>query len=318
MGKGLHILKIAYLSGLILSLCTFTANAEAIKFTSKTGSLNGHTTYQIGSINPQTGHFPLSEIKFDMAYQTAALALEAKLTEDFSLEAEVEKNLSAKSGYMEDSDWIQSTTDKDIYSKSNNYADYLSINTKLKMKAFTVKTPLGIDQTWHINLGYKDVQANFNIIDGTEFHLSSIQSRSINIKENTVLNLKGNLLQYTVKYHMPYIEWKVQNTVGGYKDLITTLAVNISPWVWTSDRDLHVLRKKTSIAQGLGHAYSIMAKIQHKVSQNLVWNLEHQISKLESSGTQHQSFETSSRTFTKDHKIKAEQSQTKLGLTYIF
>lgn len=272
------------------------------------GYLKGDTTYHIS--------FPGGASELEFPLKTYLLGPEigwiyknAQGQEKLRVKVKWLTNIGQGSGKMKDSDWIDDDGQPglDIYSASD-----------IELEANIVHVN-GIYNFWLFKnlsigpmLGYK--YQNF------KYDVSNTNQVGYGIYAPLfTAYVPGKTLEYEVTYHIPYFGLNSDILFG--KKFLANLNVGYTPWAFANDRDDHILRYKLSKADTQGPAYVGSLHVSWNFLTHLFLTLAGEYMKIDTKGTQHQSFYAGpfvGTTFDVDDKITSQQWFFSAMVTYRF
>ncbi len=247
-------------------------------------TLSGYSTYQIGGNTnfdkegTTTFHFPISELKFPINAGLTSFKLAWEPMERLQLVGQVGSNFNwAYAGSLEDSDWLEDVTQKDIFSTSR--AD-LRVSQGLGSVVYRLNRVRDRGDFW---LG-------FLYHEQTLDYLAS-QLTQVSLTDESVepILVTGNVIGYqrTTKIH--YVTLSSEYRFGAFGEVTVVAGIGYSPWAYIQDRDDHLLRKKASTGTLRGTATSAHASVMVPVAPDwrLALGVNHEL--VETHGTQVQS-----------------------------
>ncbi len=215
------------------------------------GTMEGDTTYII----EEKGEYR-SELQFPLDVNIVNLqytnnSFEFKFASNY---------LHSEAGSFIDSDWFKTKGNeesiydvRDIYSQSDADLRAYCIDCNLDINANKLR-----DKNYTLAVGYRYQDFDFLVHD-------LVQEGSFFDREDTIIR-NGNVLDYKINYHIPYISVETENKQDKY-----TVGLNIlySPFVRVRDRDDHLLRDKISRIDARGRAVSIDSNFRYLIKKNL-------------------------------------------------
>jgi len=202
------------------------------------GTLSGNSTYRIGG-NVQYGdgsstvmHFPISELVFPLDLVMLRLHGRLELSDPWSVELDIDKNLTTDAGSMEDSDWLSPGV-RAIYSESDSDLDALIVDAKVKRQVLS-----------------RD-KLDLELIGGLKYESFSFECA--NTVQTSILaeysgSASGLVLTYDLTYTMPYvaIAGKYEMSPG----LKLSASLGYAPYVLVEDQDSHLARSPQKFSDG--------------------------------------------------------------------
>jgi outer membrane protease len=284
---------------LLLTLSSTARAAGEKTFAFGLGSLQGDTTYHISAYDA-AGSGIESELEFPL--MTIMLGVEGgyvgrneKGQEALRISLQWSVNVDNGSGLLKDSDWLTNDLDiqappspphppnsgyphpgLDIYSTSDialkaNIADLRASYNYWPSEGLAIG-PLG-------GLLYQHFKFNASNVHQVGFGPYAADYTG---------NVSGLVLTYDVTYIIPYLGMHVEMPAGTH--LQAFLDLGYSPRASAEDRDDHVLRKKVSRASTSGTAWLAALSAQWDLKDNDFFLLRGQYLRIDTSGTQTQTF----------------------------
>ncbi len=224
--------------------------------------LSGYTKYQIGgdcTVNNNSGsfRFPISELEFPLDSEYLSVKGAIEFANLLRIEGSLNKNLSADTGKMKDSDWgylyygchselPQTSSDSlDIYSESNAELDATIWDINIGCKI--VNKP---KFSMLIALGFLQQYFDFTVSDLDQWYpsyFSYFGNTNAGKKYGVYpyhLYQHGRVLEYNVTYNIPYLKFNFG--FKPVKKLVVSSDLGLSPFVSAKDYDNHILTDKIS------------------------------------------------------------------------
>jgi outer membrane protease len=291
-------------------------SSSDITFGMGIGYLNGNTLYHISSYDT-TGQGVESEIEFPLktflfSIRGGYLSKDLKGRDEAKISLQWLTNIDNGSGQLKDSDWATDAVDIDLVGAPHPGLDIFSTSDiTLKANIFDLRAsynnwlsdtlsvgPLGgfLYQNFHFDasnvnqVGYGPYAASYT---GT---------------------YPGLVLTYQVTYAVPYLGVHSQIQLG--HQFQTIIDLGYSPWTWADDKDDHVLRQKVSKASTTGKAYLAAAAVQWNIQDNDCIEVGGQYLKIDTAGTQTQTFYDGSGTIITGISDKITSQQTTITLLF--
>lgn len=285
---------ILFFSILLILSSTLFCSASNLDFGYE--KMTGDTSYQI------SGEGWKSLLEFPLDIKLVTITYQQRFNNDYELGLNYKTNLTEEAGTMKDSDWIYNQ--KIFYSESkadlnSNFYDLHLAKIK-NLDKFRLKSILG----------YKYNYFDYTIHDGTQW----------NYLYNSTSSLDGEVLDYQVTYHIPYIGFDI--STENKKQIMWNINVNFSPFLSANDRDDHILRSKLSKAETEGTGIFINYNLIYILRKNI--NLKGNISysNINTSGNQNQYYYAGDNKGTENNnitcKITSEQLSFRLALELSF
>ncbi len=235
----------------IYSFANFSKTEK--KFNIKVGSefYAGYTQYEIGGkvILPDGSkgkvHFPISQLKFPLDVLFASFFFDFKPNNENIFSFSLKKNINKSNGFTEDSDWLYSSSIKDVFSESESKINTWILDFNYKHLVYChsfLKLFFG--------LGIKFQHFNYEANDVEQWYPSQPS------KEHEYVN--GLVVTYSVNYYIPYIFINPKLKVTHELNINTKFS--FSPYTLAFDEDNHILRDKKSIGESSG--YSFLARVE--------------------------------------------------------
>lgn len=280
------------------------------------GYLTGNTLYHISSYDT-AGNGIESELEFPL--NTMLLGLEGGYVgrndqgrEALKVTVQWFTSIGSGSGKLKDSDWLSDSVDitevgsvhpgLDIYSESD------------------------ID----LNANIVDLQASYNFWASDGFAVGPLGGLLYQYFEFDASNVhqvgfgpyapgytgsvSGLVLTYEVTYVVPYIGIHSEMVVS--RGFEASVDLGYSPWASAEDKDDHVLRKKVAQASTTGKAYLAGAAVKWDFQENDRFVVGLQYLKIDTSGTQSQTFYDGSGLQFTGINDKIESQQTTVTFLY--
>lgn len=300
---------------MLLAFCFGGSAVEAAELDVSlgTGYLSGYTRYQIGGHvavadgSSEDFHFPISELKFPLDSVMGQLAVGIRLDEKLTLKLKGQTNITADTGSMEDSDWLFSVTQLDIFSESDTEmrAWLGEATVEYTLSEIYYLAGRGHEQSYraryYASLGYKYQKYSFECSNVLQWYPSLPA-----IPGDFFANLG---LKYEAEYQLPYIMLGID--IQGADKGSGGLSVGYIPVVNFKDEDQHLLRDKVNVSDHGwgGQGWIIKAAGRYVLSDH--WYLDGDLSWMtaESSGVSKASFGG-----VYDHSIEQKIENTQIGL----
>jgi len=263
------------------------------------GYLNGNTLYHISSYDT-TGQGIESELEFPLktflfSIQGGYLSKDPKGRDKVKITLQWLTSIDHGSGKLKDSDWLTNDYDiqappsppnppnsgyphpgKDIYSESD---------ISLKANIIDIR---GSYNNW--------ISGTLSVGPSGGFLYQKFQFDASNVQQVGygpyspwyTVTVPGKVLTYEVTYAIPYLGVHSQIQLG--HQFQTIIDLGYSPWAWADDKDDHVLRQKVSKASTTGKAYLAAATMQWNIQDNDCLQVGGQYLKIDTTGTQTQTF----------------------------
>jgi len=265
-------MKKTYLITIVLLLLTLiltvSISVNAANIEIGYGSLNGDTTYIIEDKDRFKSllEFPLNVNIVNLKFSN----------DNFELNL-ASSAADADAGTFYDTDWYRQEGNEesiydewDIYSESKSDLTAFILDCKLSLIPESIK-----DKDYKFNLGYKYQNFDFMIHDVIQW--------SSYYDDEDIFTSNGNVLDYEVDYHIPYIELETETV----KDKYTTgFNIAISPFVNVYDRDDHLLRDKLAYITASGRAINIGSKYTYNINKNVSFNINFDLVNIYTEGKQ--------------------------------
>lgn len=249
----------------------------------------GISAYQIGgNVNFHNEgkyflHFPVSELVFPVNYKSLNLGLRfcypGKRIQLYFNGSSTFGNQYL--GKLEDSDWINSTDKKDIFSVSDTHGC---------LDSFIIGASVLIDQH---NFFYSKLYTGIEIQYSKQYFIASnLYQYSPSDLDSTPISFKGNVLTFKRETMIPYIVLQSVHCMPSIF-LLSQGQVHFfykySPLTKITDRDDHILRKKLSIGESIGRSQLWGFRYRVFVYDNYQINIEYSEEDMMTYGTQKQS-----------------------------
>jgi outer membrane protease len=289
------------------------------------GYLNGNTLYHISSYDTSGSgieselEFPLKTILFGL--EGGYISKDDKGRDAFRINLQWFTNIDNGSGKLKDSDWLTNDLDiqappsppnppnsgyphpgKDIYSESD---------ISLKANIIDIR---GSYNNWISDTLSVGPLGGF-LYQKFQFDASNVHQTGYGPYSPWYTGtVPGKVLTYEVTYAVPYFgihsELQLTRTFQAAAD------VAYSPWAAAEDKDDHLLRKKVSRGSTTGKAYLVTLFAQWDMKDNDSFLVRGQYLKIDTTGTQTQTFyDGSGAVFTGiDDKITSQQT----SVTFLF
>jgi outer membrane protease len=296
----------------IFILCIFTIQLQAkqtfMDVEAGIASSLGNSTYQIGWFmtlpDGQSGIIPwgkISELMFPVNVFNVYANLRFNFTKTDTLQIYAIKSITADSGKMEDSDWLHSAGQKDVFSTSTTKMDAFMIDGDYVWSPFTFFDML----TLGFGGGFLYNQFGFECSDTAQTQTGF-----------GTVTIKGKTITYDVKYYMPYME--AVGKASFTDSLNASLAIGFSPIAMASDLDHHIVRSKKQSGFGTGTGWKIALNMRWFIVENLSLSLDGKFYSVSISGEGNQSTDAGTALGTIDEKIFLSQFILGLNLGYSF
>jgi outer membrane protease len=280
------------------------------------GYLNGNTLYHISSYDV-TGQGIESELEFPLktllfSIQGGYLSKDLKGRDEVKITLQWLMNIDNGSGQLKDSDWATDAVDIAIVGASHPGLDIFSTSDiKLKANIFDLRASYNnwLSDTLSVGPLGGFLYENFH------FDASNVNQVGYGPYAATYTGTHpGLVLTYQVTYAVPYLGVHSQIQLG--HQFQTIIDLGYSPWAWAEDKDDHVLRQKVSKASTTGKAYLATATMQWNIRDNDCIQVGGQYLKIDTTGTQTQTFYDGSGMIITGigDKITSEQ----ISLTFLF
>ena len=204
---------------------------------------------------------------------------------------------------FKDSDWLNSNFDKDpiIYAeaKSKINATIIDLNT------IFYKNVLNNNGKVNIGLGYEN----------KEFDYTAYNAFIDDNYNNTAGYIKEDVIEYNVKYYIPYVlaNYKIKYNGFGYN-----IGMRYSPIVNVEDWDYHILRDKTSESETNGDMFSYNIGINNEIKNNWLIKLNYTKTSIETKGKQTQTFSDGRKISDITSEIYMESAEFTFTIIHLF
>lgn len=280
------------------------------------GSLNGNTLYHISSYDA-AGQGIESELEFPLetflfSIQGEYLSKDLKGRDEVRITLQWLTNIDNGSGQLKDSDWATDAVDIAIVGAAHPGLDIFSTSDiNLKANIFNLRASYNnwLSDTLSVGPLGGFLYQNFH------FDASNVNQVGYGPYAAAYTGTyPGLVLTYQVTYAVPYLGVHSQIQLG--HQFQTIIDLGYSPWAWADDKDDHVLRQKVSEASTTGKAYLASVTMQWNIQDNDCIQVAGQYLKIDTTGTQTQTFyDGSGDVFTGiDDKITSQQT----SVTFLF
>ena len=258
---------------LILSTTKVTAQSN---LDLEVGQLDGTTRYIISTL--EDGGIK-SELIFPLKTKIVSLKYGQELPNTIlgvkKINLSLMKNINTNNnGLMKDSDWFYAWGfKKDIYSETK--ADLKALGYKIEFNSPQYTTE---NINYSFNSGYKYNNFDYNVHDGIQYNYATDEE----------VQFSGKVLEYEVKYHIPYFGVEFSNHEA--QTLNWNLNFNLAPYIKAEDIDDHILRYKKSTGSAEGSGYFLDGSLTYNLSSNLSILLTVEYNKFNTDGHQDQYF----------------------------
>lgn len=306
----------------------FQQNAIDYAFGYGIGYVNGNTLYHI-SVYDATGgieselEFPLNTVLFGL--EGGYVSKNAKGQDEFRIGLQWFTNMESGSGKLKDSDWLTDNFDIQAppsppYPPNSGYPHpcldiYSESDIALKANIIDLR---GSYNNW--------ISDNLSIGPLGGFLYQNYQFDASNVNQvgfgpwapGYTGSASGLVLTYEVTYTIPYLGVHSEIQFDGHFQTIIDLAY--SPWASAEDKDDHLLRQKVSKASTTGNAYLAAVTVQWDIGDNDFFLIRGQYLKIDTTGTQTQTFyDGSGDVFTGiNDKITSKQISASVLLNHRF
>jgi len=245
--------------------------------------------------------FPLNSTLLEIkeSFPGNASEFELSLSSNFSYQ---------KSGKLIDSDWLYKYRDDlAIYSSSDSRLNVFIFNAALS----SAPARLNENINFKLKAGYKYEYFSAKVsntkqkgsYDGIFYH------------PDKELSFSGETLDYNIDYYLPYLGLIINAQTN---KLLLKYGFNYSPLTSVRDRDIHILRNKTSRIKASGQAFWHNLGILLNIYPGINISGSINYTKIDTAGTQLQKYDSFIWADDISARINSEQIQFKMGLEYIF
>ena len=286
------------------------------------GMLNGNTTYRIGGYTTLSSgesgvlRFPLSELVFPLGVMTATLEADAALTDRWQARLSLTRSITDDAGSMQDSDWgiwysefpwWDDPDSLDIYSESDASLDAFDADLCV---SYRLRARGRLDVA--VGAGYRTQTFDYNISHLDQWYPSLNDVLGYDIGHDVE---PGAVSTYTVTYRMPYLHGAVRFRVD--QKLLLLTSVNVAPWVDIEDKDVHLLRSKTTEGNADGSAIWFDLEGRYVFTRNWSVTVSAAYTAISGDGTQEQHFDDGLWGVT-ELEIESTQTSVTASLTRTF
>jgi outer membrane protease len=284
------------------------------------GYLRGDSTYHISSYSGSSG--VESELAFPLRTFMAGVEVgvglrDADNRDKLKLHVRWLRNIDDGSGKMQDSDWL--TDDQDILTVGSPHPGkdiYSESDIKLNATIVDVNAVINAWQGPRLNIGplfgYKYEKFVYDVSNTNQVGYGPYAP-------GYTVFVPGKTLDYEVTYRILYAG--VNADIFPDRMFRMNVMLGFSPWTSVEDRDDHILRSKLSTAETTGTAYLAAVSAEWAPSPRWLVKAGGEYTKINTTGTQHQSFYAGpyvGTTFDVDDKITSTQWFVLGGITYRF
>ena len=273
-----------------LSLPLYAAFFSNVEITTGFPYTLGYSTYQIGGNTYFQGfgsinfHFPISELKFPLNTLYASVSARTTLMDRVRLSGTCGTNFTrTPAGDMEDSDWLDDSHQKDIYSTSKTDVRLVQAQAGMEYLLNTIAYSSDITSQFWLGLSYEYQKLDYTASELTQYDLTDPGSEPIRVS--------GNVITFLRTTKIPYLTLSSQHVLEnlfGFPFLVIDASFGYSPWAEMRDQDDHLLRKKLSTGSLRGIGTKASASVKLGIAPHLSTTLGVMHELVETSGTQTQ------------------------------
>jgi len=298
----------------------YQQNSSDTTFGLGLGHLTGNTLYHISSYDATGGieselEFPLKMFLFGI--EGTYNSKNRKGQDEFRLSFQWMMNLGEGSGQLKDSDWISGTAETSPPPNGLGFPAHPGLDI---FSTSDISSKANIIEVKAVFNNWLSDTVSFGPLAGLlyqkfQFDASNVQQVGYGPYAATYTgSVSGLVLAYEVTYSIPY--FGVHSEMKFAEGFKATVDLSYSPWASAEDRDYHLLRMKVSQASTSGSAYLAAAAAQWNLQNNNNFQVRGQYLKIDTSGTQTQTFyDGSGMTITGiNDNITSEQT----SLTFLF
>ncbi|MES0491706.1 MAG: omptin family outer membrane protease [Leptospirales bacterium] len=294
------------------------------------GLLNGHTTYQIGgnfNSNSGSGHFrfPLSELRFPLEnifYVYNSIEYTSKNKWRFLVSVKIDASNYA--GKLRDSDWgifyyngISGTSENslDIFSKTDTYVDFI-------LWQFQFRWDKKINSKSYFSPGFGFEYRSFNFT-GKDVRQTYPSCGSYGICSSYPdININGRVITYDIQFYVPMV--MIGYSYRFFKKWNLNIDTGVSPYLYVTDLDNHLLRYKKSKGKASGQSYMASLYITYNFNRRAGLNLGASYSGYSARGRQKQVYYKTSSEANRgdwakiDYRVFSSTYEFVLSFNYLF
>lgn len=266
------------------------------RFSGGLGALAGDSTYQIGgTVTYSDGsgtqmHFPISELIFPLDVVMLNLRYSVELSDPWSMELELGKNITTDAGSMKDSDWITPGV-LAIYSESDTELNALILNAGVKRR-----------------ISERD---RLDISLGGGLKYESFEFECANVVQTSILpgysgSSSGLVLTYDLTYIMPYAEISADYEMSDKMKVSASLGY--SPLVMVEDQDSHLARSPQKFSDGTYDGTAVLLSVSARYLMDNGWFLQGNIDTVTIEADGEQDARSGASSWTIDAEIESSQT----------
>jgi outer membrane protease len=268
------------MTALLLATPFSRASGAGLDISLGPGWMTGETSYSIGGrLDSPMGsgeiHFPLSELKFPLDVTMITFTADLEITDRWSLEGRLSKNVTEDAGTVENSDWTMPAAPGllTVFSESDGELSAVMADFRLRYRFLR-----GPNWSFLAGAGFTYQKLDYDIRNVDQWYPP--------FPELGHIMVPGKAATYQVTYNIPYAEVAAEAVFGDRLHLESRLGY--SPFTSAEDEDDHILRSKFSRGDTDGNTLLISVEGRYDFWRNLFLSLRLDYLKIDTEGRQTQ------------------------------